>query len=455
MSWGRTRFHLPREKSVMLKELPRRRNYWIVQWELLPAAILGAIAGFNGAFAVRLGATDDQMALLSSLPALLSALLYVPLARFLEGREKPIRWMWGSLLLLRLGYLVIPLIPLLFAQNAGPWLVAWLITLTLPSVLFNAGWTPLLLELVRSRDRARIFANRNVISSLVVAIVAFVAGRWLDANADAFPNNYQILYVIGVFCAILSSIMLLRLIIPKNFLKKAHKPATIPDVSLQGSSVGRALAGFRRTFSELREDQGFFNMTLNTLILNLGIWAVGPLWIIYYVRELGAPDSWIGLNSALTNAALIIGYKIWQRIIDHKGKDWVMPRTLPFIMFFPIMVAFFPNLAVILIIGIIHNMITSGYGLSHSNTLYDVCPVEKRTRYLSFYNALMNAGAFISPMIGVAISGFLSGLTDPMTGIRLTLLLAAGVRGLGIILFYVNKVTVPEQSGDPSEDTEE
>ena len=50
------------------------RNAWYLVLEMFWAAILASAALFNAAFALRLGATNTQIGLLTSLPALLAVM---------------------------------------------------------------------------------------------------------------------------------------------------------------------------------------------------------------------------------------------------------------------------------------------------------------------------------------------------------------------------------------------
>src|ERR1051325_2569589 len=114
------------------------RNLYL---EILFAAVLGGIATFNSAFAIRLGASKELIAWLSAAPALIAAIGSIPAARFLAGRRKRKLWLFGSLFLTRVGYGVIALMPLLFRTNTALWLVILIVVLNLPAIFFSNGWS--------------------------------------------------------------------------------------------------------------------------------------------------------------------------------------------------------------------------------------------------------------------------------------------------------------------------
>jgi MFS family permease len=50
-------------------------------------------------------------------------------------------------------------------------------------------------------------------------------------------------------------------------------------------------------------------------------------------------------------------------------------------------------------------LMSPGVNLSHFNTLLGVIPDERRPEYTALYVSIVNIGAFISPLIGIALAG--------------------------------------------------
>src|SRR4051812_42109350 len=86
-------------------------------YEIVWASILGGIATFNAAYAIRLGASRELVAWMAAAPALVLAVFSIPSARFLARRRNRKFWITGSLLIYRAGYVVIGLMPLLVPAN--------------------------------------------------------------------------------------------------------------------------------------------------------------------------------------------------------------------------------------------------------------------------------------------------------------------------------------------------
>ncbi|HNT77371.1 MAG TPA: MFS transporter [Anaerolineae bacterium] len=412
---------------------PVERNIWYLYVEVLWAAILSAAAAFNATFAVRLGASNQMIGWLSSVPALLAVFLYIPAARFLERRARRTPWIWGSLFLARVGYGLIVMLPWVIpAQYQGAALVWLLIAISVPSTFFATGFNPLLADVIPERDRARVFANRNIINGMVVATLTFLAGRWLDRAAQidwaTFPRNFQILYVIGFLGAATSSWYLLKIKVPDS-------KVIAPEPQEHGAHPRPAqiIANARRFVADNR---GFVRITANTLAFGFGDWLLAPVYTIFFLRHLGASDGWVGLNSTLANVGVIVGYTLWRKWIEQLGHNRTLLITIPLSACYPFLVSLFPNLTLILIWGIFINLINPGVNLSHFNILLKLCPDERRASYIATYSAIMNAGAFIGPLIGVALADWLD--------IRWVLVIGGCFRLLGAGLFHLFKVQVKE-----------
>lgn len=401
------------------------RNVRVLYVELIFAAILGGVASFNSAFVVRLGASEGLVGLLSSMPPLMAALAAIPAARLLERYSDRRPLMFSSLFMVRLGYLAVALMPLLFANNTATVLVIWLILLNIPGTLFNAGWIPLLADLLPERRRAFVFSRRSIINGVIVAGVTFLAGRWL--GMVAFPYNYQLLYAFGVIAALLSSYVLESLEIPPSEVVERRRE--------RRKSFAIASTSIHIIRERVLQNRPFLSMTFNTFVFSFGLWMSMPLFILIYVRELGASDAWLGLHTSLGSLGTVAGYFIWERVIRRKGSQWVMTSVIPFSSIYPFVVALVPSLTVIVFAHLLIGFVNSGKDLSHFNVLLKVCPRERRASYFGFYSTVMNISAFVAPMFAVALAEFI--------GLRQTMFIAACVRLAGGVLFRVIKFQEP------------
>ncbi len=392
------------------------RNQYFLFAEVVFAAFLSAAASFNSAFILRLGGSNTLVGLLSSLPALVAVFAYLPSARILEKRTNRMRPVVLTLLLARLPYLFLALLPLLATGRVPELVVGFLVLGQLPAVFFSTAWSPLLSDVVSTTSRGTVLAWRSILSSGTIAALIFLAGRWLEAAV--FPLNYQVLYAVGAIGGGVSVWLVSRIVVPPQ---KSPAPSD-PTRKEKGS-----------WFSALRStairEKGFSRLVLNTFLYNLGAWMIGPLVTIYFVRELGASDGWLGTRGTLAHLGVIAGYWVWRRVVRRRG-DAVILRTLaPLMCLYALLVGLIPSLTAILLIELVLNFVGSGVNLSHSMTFLELLPEGKKYSATAIYSMVMNIGAFIAPLVGVALAEAI--------GVRTTLLIAAGMRGLGGLLFTV------------------
>uniref|UniRef100_A0A7C4PLI8 MFS transporter n=1 Tax=Anaerolinea thermolimosa TaxID=229919 RepID=A0A7C4PLI8_9CHLR len=370
-------------------EEDRSAFYLVV--EIFFAAILGAAASFNGAYAIRLGASNEDIGLLTSLPALLAVIISIPAGRFLQGRARRKPWIAGSLLMHRAGFLLVALVPLLkiAGVNQGTVAVALLIIISAPAHFFNVGWIPMLADVIPPERRATVFSARNITANATTSVCVFLFGQWL--NHGSFPVNYQLMYVFGFLASLLS----------QYFILKINVPDSQPEPPNGSASFAAQWHALR---TALRDEPDFQRLTTNTILHGIGLWLASPLYILYYVRQLDASDAWLGLHGTVLTTTTILGWMFWRWVIARTGEMPVLKRTIITLGLIPILVGLLPNLNLILLVVGLNGLLSPAVNLSHFNSLLKVTPPAKRPVYTGLYISIVNIGTFICPLIGVAIA---------------------------------------------------
>jgi MFS family permease len=393
------------------------RNTYFLYVEIIFASILSVAGSFNGAFIIHAGGSNTLVGLLSSIPSLVAMFLYIPSARILEKQSRQVVWIVISLLLSRLGYLAIPLLPFFMHSHVPEATVGILIAMTVPSVFFSTAWSPMLAEVIPTRSRATVLAWRSILSSATIAPLIYLAGRWLDRGS--FPVNYQWLYLVSFLAGAYSVYLVSRIRIEPA---KPQEPAA--------QAIGEHKEPWLKALqSALLENRGFMRIIVNTLLFDLGAWLVGPLYIIFFVRQLGATDGWLGLQGAVAYVGVIVGYWLWRKIIRRVGESKSLLMALPVYSAYAILVALVPNLTFILFAEFLVNAIGPGVNLSHSVMFLEMLPEGKKHSSTAIYSTIMNIGAFVCPLLGVAISARI--------GVVPTLFIGGALRCAGAGLFYL------------------
>lgn len=400
------------------------RNIFYLYAEIAWAAILVGVFSFNSAFALRLGASKEALAWLTAAPALISAVLSVPSARFIQHRRRRVAWILSGLTIQRVMYGAVALIPLLVPDHvtASTWLVIWLILISLPTILHANGFQAILAELVPERRRAPVFARRYVILFAIMAVATPLAGLWLDRVP--FPQNYQWLYFFGWLTSIGSNYYLNRIHMPPEQVKRT-------TLEIQPGSGGRV---------PLRGPIG--HMLVNLFVYYFALFLPVPLFTLYYIDSLGASDGWLGLNAAAGSVGLIIGYTIWERMLRRRPYRWVLRRAPIFALLYPVLIALVPDLTLLLAFNLVLSAVHPGVELASLNTTLKLSTPNIYTMVMSWYTMVINGAMFIAPLVGVWVAG--------QIGIVGALLLTGVLRLLAGILFAVKPVMEPEEIPVPA-----
>ena len=387
------------------------RNALLLYAEVAAAGVMMAAQSFYSAYLLRLGASNTLVGLLSSLPPLVAVFCYLPSARILEGQERYDRWIVWALGIARAGMIPLLLLPFFLSEGLPEITLGLIVAMTLPAVLFSTGWSAFLTDLIPAEARATVLSWRMILLSAVTAVATFGFGQWLDSRA--FPINYQGMFATGVVGAAASLFFVARLRLPDHAL-------SAPRTS------NKSLRGMVQ--SSLVASPGFRRIVVDTLLFNLGAWMIGPLFMILYVRELGASDGWVGMAATAANIGVMAGYWVAQRLVKRWGPAKTLYVTLPLVSIHAFLVALFPNLTAILLFGLMVNFASGGVNLTHSMMFLELLPKESRYGATAIYSMVMNVGAFLCPMFGVFLAD--------QIGILPTLVVGGVLRMLGAATFY-------------------
>ncbi len=71
-------------------------------------------------------------------------------------------------------------------------------------------------------------------------------------------------------------------------------------------------------------------ITLNTLLYAVGLWAISPIYTLYFIRTLGASNGWLGLLGSISSLSTIFGFAFWKWLMERWGESKTLKRTIVF-----------------------------------------------------------------------------------------------------------------------------
>lgn len=369
------------------------RNAVYVVFETVWTAAFSIIVTFSSIYAIRLGASNTEIGLLTSLPALLTILISIPTGKFLESRPKPSRWTFSSLFTQRIMYLslaVVPWIPFLVDMQ-GTAVVVLIILASIPGQIYNIGIWPYYMNIIPPERRAAVFSTQSIITSLIVGTGTVLVGLFLESNT--FPTNYQVVITIGILVSMISFYCFSQIQEPTS-----HSEGASPSKLDLGTSGPKNL----RSLLHMRSDFG--RIIFNQVFQYIGVWTATPLITIYTIKILQASDSWVGMNTSIIFFCQLIGWIIARRLIDLKGEIVILRKTAAFPVLQTLFIGLSTSLIPILLANGLHGLLAPSYSLSHNNVLLKSIPSGKEHEGIAMYATINRIGIFICPFIGLALA---------------------------------------------------
>ncbi|HZJ24105.1 MAG TPA: hypothetical protein VFD54_12390, partial [Anaerolineales bacterium] len=173
----------------------QKRNFRYVQIDAIGVSISNVAAPFLPVFLTRLGATNFQVGLLSSMPGMTGLVLAILVGRFLQTRRDIVPWYSLSRLLVILCYALTGILTLLIPEKfvIVSTLLIWAFA-TLPQTALAVAFSVVMNAVAGPEGRYALLSRRWAIFGLTSVIGTFIVTRLIDQMA--FPLNYAIMFLV-------------------------------------------------------------------------------------------------------------------------------------------------------------------------------------------------------------------------------------------------------------------
>ncbi|WP_156319823.1 MFS transporter [Bacillus sp. FJAT-18017] len=348
-----------------------------------------AVNGYIPLFAISvLGATNEQMGLITSLPSIVAMLALIPGALWLNKAKSKKNFAVISTLATRLMFMLILFIPFVDQPYSASLLVFLIAALNFPGALSGLSWQTLIGDLIPEKRRGDFFSTRNRWVTIAAMAVTFGTGFFLQqfAKDDAFP--YQILFVIGFVFALVEVYYL---------YKHQDSPAVVTKTEnpLQ-----------KRKFSmDVFRHKPFLSFLVCAVLFNIGAQMAWSLFSIYHIRDVGATALWFSFFSVTNQLAQIISVKWWAKAADKHGNIMILFIAAAGMATAPILTMLSTNLYYLTALNFWIGLFVSGTNLLLFNQLLKATPEVNRAGYLANYQFILSIIGFIAPQFGVYLLG--------------------------------------------------
>ena len=366
-------------------------------------------------FLVRLGATNFEISLLTAIPALAGFLVSIPLGAYIQTRRNVVPWYSRSRGLSQLVYAATA-VAVFFVppeQAVVIILILWAL-MTIPSTIGMVAFYAVMDGAAGPRGRYDLLSMRWSVMGFTTAITVLIVGQLLEVVP--FPLGYQIVFVTFSLAGFVASYYASRIRLPD------HPPV----VREPGASRRTRLSAF---VSLVKSHPPFVAFVVRHFVFTLGTRLAVPLIPLWYVREAGASDAWVGIIGMSQSFVLLFGYNFWRRQSRRRSMRSLVIATTIGAVLYPAVLALSTDLIAITVITAYGAAVYSGIDLVLFDLLMRTIPQRYSVTLTSVETSVQNLASIIGPLLG--------GVIADLFGIAVGLIVAAVVTLVGALMFIV------------------
>ena len=391
----------------------KKRNFSYVQIDAVGVSISNVAAPFLPVFLTRLGASNFQVGLLTSMPGITGFVLAIIVGRFLQTRSNIIPWYSLSRLLVISCYALTGLLTSLLSKEYTviATLAIWAFA-TLPQTALAVAFSVVMNTVAGPEGRYALLSRRWAIFGLTSVVMTFFVTRIIDLVA--FPRNYQMMFL-GLSAGGLISYY---------FSNQIKLPIQTPPVLAPAKSV---IDSARNYFSLIRGAPAFTSFATKKFVYLSAMTLSQPIMPLFLVREVKATDSQIGMITMAMTTVMLAGYFIWPWSSRKYGGRFVLLATTFGMIFYPALTAATPQIPLIILYAAIAGLFQAGLDLVFFDELMKTVPPEYGATFVSLAQSMQYLSAIVAPLVGTLLADSI--------GLGGALWVSAGLRLVGFLLF--------------------
>jgi MFS family permease len=364
-------------------------NYRMMRGDSVAMGAINAASTFLPVFVARLHGTAFEVGLLTAIPAVFAVLLAIPVGQVLQRRGNIVAWYSRGRLLAHLSYVAMAIVLLILPPGLAvpAVLVVWALA-AIPSTIGIVSFPVVMDGAAGPRGRLELMSRRWSIMGVTTAIVVALVGVILDRLP--FVPGYALVFtaftVFGVISWWYSS----------HYRVASHAPDDAAHESLW--------ARIRGMVDIVRAHPAFLSYSARQLVYVAGVRLTLPLIPLYFVRELQAPDAWIGIIATSQSLSLLVGYLFWRRQARVRGRAFMLLATLLVSSLYPVAISLTGSVLVVAVLAAAASLFSAGVDLALFDELMDRIPRQYGVTFTALDTTFANAATIVAPLLGAAIA---------------------------------------------------
>ena len=396
----------------------QKRNFRNVQIDGVGVSISSVAQPFLPVFLTRLGATNFQVGLLTSMPGVTGLILALFVGRFLQTRRNIVPWYSLSRLMVILCYALTGILTLIIAQEYViiSTLLIWAFA-SIPQTALAVAFSVVMNAVAGPEGRYALLSRRWAIFGVTGVVGTFIVTRLI--NLISFPLNYAIMFLVLSLGGFLSFYFSRRIELPDQI------PAPISDSR-------SPIEAMRNYLDLLRANPAFVSFSLKRFVYFSAIVLSLPIMPLYLVREVHATDAQIGTVTMAMNLVMLAGYYLWPRVSRSRSGRFVLLATTFGMTLYPALSAATSRIELIILYAGIAGLFQAGLDLVFFDELMKTVPAEYSATFVSLAQSTQYLATILAPLLGTWLANYI--------GLGGALWVSAGLRLLGFLLFLKRDV---------------
>ena len=330
-------------------------------------------------FAVRLGASFEQIAWMSSLMNLLPMSLQYFWGWISDKKLIRTYWIIGGSILASLALYLLSKV-----QNPNE-MITLVIVYSVAHSIIIPTWSALQGDWMAPSRRGSTLSRFHVIGGLMGLIGSLIAIYVVYVNEADSPDSFRPLFVIAAFATFLGGLILIRV--------PYRDPTKTPDLILTET----AKREYSDTFKSYVRAQSFYTLNMSL------IW---PLFAIILITVLEVDNMVLVAFSVIGAISEMAFQPIMGRLVDRVGPLPVLIMSRIGFAILPFIYAFFPDIRIMLALQVvILGPCFSAFLITSNAMVLDLAPNKERAAYFSYYNTRIGLTTFIGALAGGYIAG--------------------------------------------------
>lgn len=353
------------------------------------SAIYGSTTGgmFVIGYALKLGATNAQIGLLSTVP-MFCVVVQLLASRLVEHGISRRRLAIATSTLSVAGWSLVAMLP---AYTIGASchtrivaLLGVLVIITLFGQVASNARASWVADIIPPRVRGNFFGRMTMYAGIVGAAFAVIGGAFLDHVKHAGLSAFTWVFLFGMACGLLSTLL---------FVPQVDVPATRTRATERFARMVRAT---------------FRNRALMVVMLYAVVWSLqniaAPFYPTYLLRDLRMSYLGFSLVSVVGTILVLVSSPFWGRVVDRYGcRPVLIACTLavaPLPLVWTVLNTAHRVYIAIPITNLIGGLATGGISVALTTLIYKVIPDSGRSVQLAVYSIGVLLLAAPMPTIG-------------------------------------------------------